>query len=164
MLFHYLLFFKQGLLVAGGLTYGAYLSSTEIYLPSNNQWTAEKSLPRFHFAKAPLYFIKKRFQCCSLFTVVEKKGFPRGLYGLRAARLNGEVVVTGGWDRTNNVRDEVLFEIILVVLFLFQVYQYSPAEDEWTKIGTMERKHYYHAIVEANLRAVCPEISIISYI
>ena len=61
MLFNYLLFFKQGLLVAGGLGSGVFLSSTEIYLPSNNKWTAVKNLPRFHFAKAPLYFIKNCF-------------------------------------------------------------------------------------------------------
>ena len=78
--------------------------------------------------------------------------------------MNGKVVVTGGKDGTNNVRDEVLFEMLFLVIFLFQVYQFNPAEDEWTKIGTMERKHYYHAIVEANLRAVCLGISIISYI
>ena len=60
MLFHYLLFFKQGLLVAGGYNRG-YLSSTEIYLPSNNQWAEAKNLPRFHFAKASLYFIQNCF-------------------------------------------------------------------------------------------------------
>merc|ERR1719266_799516 len=43
-------------------------------------------------------------------------------------------------DEEINVRDEVL--------------QYSPAEG-WTQIGTMERGRRYHAIVEANLRAVC---------
>ena len=96
--------------------------------------------------------------CC------REKIFPRKLEDLRAARLNGEVVVTGGGDNEGNVRDEVLFEMILLIIFLLQVYQYNPAEDEWTQIGKMKRGRWAHAIVEANLRAVCLGISIISYI
>ena len=99
------------------------------------------------------------FVQCSL---LSRNGFPRELVALRAARLNGKVVVTGGHN--GEARYEVLFEMIFLVIFLFQVLQYSPAEDEWTQIGTMERRRYYHAIVEANLRAVCLGISIISYI
>jgi len=56
---------------------------------------------------------------------------------LKAARLNGKVVVTGGYGG----KDEVL--------------QYNHAEDTWTQKGKMERERYDHAIVEANLRAVC---------
>ena len=70
--------------------------------------------------------------------------------------------MTGGYSR--GARDEVLFEMLFLVIFLFQVLQFNPAEDEWTQIGKMERGRYDHAIVEANLRAVCPGISIISYI
>ena len=77
MLFHYLLFFKQGLLVAGGFN-GGQLSSTEIYLPSNNKWTAVKNLPRFHFAKAPLYFIKNCFYCLFSVNCCREKVFPGG--------------------------------------------------------------------------------------
>ena len=83
------------------------------------------------------------------------------MYGLRAARLNGKVVVTGGREGFYS-RDELLFEMIFLVIFLFQVYQYNPAEDGWTKIGKMERGRFYHAIVEANLHAVCLGISMIS--
>ena len=76
--------------------------------------------------------------------------------------MNGKVVVTGGQDgRTSN---EVLFEIIFLIIFLFQVLQFNPEEDKWTQIGTMERERFRHAIVEANLRAVCLGISIISFV
>ena len=74
--------------------------------------------------------------------------------------MNGKVVVTGGRDKTNNARDEVLFEMIFLVIFLIQVLEFNHAKDEWTQIGTMERARNGHAIVEANLRAVCPGISI----
>ena len=49
--------------------------------------------------------------CC------REKVFSRKLDDLRAARLFEQAVVTGGYDG-NNARDEVLFEMILVVIFL----------------------------------------------
>ena len=41
--------------------------------------------------------------------------FPRAVYGLRAARLNQQVVVVGGADR-GIYRDEVLCEILLLIM------------------------------------------------
>ena len=76
--------------------------------------------------------------------------------------MNGKVVVTGGYSGGTSL--EVLFEMLFLVIFLFQILQFNPAENEWTQIGKMERGRYDHAIVEANLRAVCLGISIISYI
>ena len=48
--------------------------------------------------------------------------FPRTLTGLRAAHLNGRVVVTGGYkgneDEELFVGDEVLFGILLIMIIL----------------------------------------------
>ena len=41
----FLLSFKQGLIVAGGY-YNIRLASTELFLPSKNQWTTGANLPR----------------------------------------------------------------------------------------------------------------------
>ena len=76
--------------------------------------------------------------------------------------MNRKVVVTGGYS--GGTSNEVLFEMLFLVIFLFQVFQYNHAEDEWTQIGRMKRGRHYYDIVEANLRAVCLGISIISYI
>ena len=42
--------------------------------------------------------------------------------------------------------------------FYFQVLQYNHEERSWLQIGSMERKRSYHAIVEANLDAVCAAV------
>ena len=92
--------------------------------------------------------------CLSSFLLI----FPRVLYGLRAAHLNQQVVVTGGgWDGSNS-RDEVLCGLTICYLSTFQVLQYNHEERSWLQIGSMERKRSYHAIVEANLDAVCAAV------
>lgn len=102
---------KKALLVAGGYN-GEQLSTTEIYLPSTNEWTTGGNLPRV-------------------------------MYGLRAGHLNQQAVVTGGReDRGTNeyTRDEVL--------------QFNVEAGAWTKIGSLQKGRYSHAIAEVNLAAL----------
>ena len=40
----------------------------------------------------------------------------------------------------------------------FQVLQYNHEEKNWLNIGTLEMGRRYHAIVEANLDAVCAAV------
>ena len=54
-------------------------------------------------------------------------------------------------------RDEVSFGILFLAIFWFEVLQYNPTTDKWSQIGKVKRGTLYgHAIIEANLRAVCP--------
>merc|ERR1712037_711588 len=65
---------------------------------------------------------------------------PRGLFGLRAAHLNQRVVLIGGGDGSK-YRDEVL--------------EYDT--ETWAEIGRIKiPRGYGHAIVGANLGAICP--------
>jgi len=57
---------------------------------------------------------------------------PRAIYGLRAARLLGHVVVTGG--NGGGYRDEVL--------------QYEEATGAWSEKGKMKKARYEHAVVD----------------
>merc|ERR1712130_22114 len=59
---------------------------------------------------------------------------PRAMYGLRAAHLNKQVVLTGGNS------DEVL--------------QYDVEAESWATIGNLEQKRSFHTITEVNLAAV----------
>ena len=67
----WLSFFKQGLLVAGGYGNGVgMLSSTEIYLPSKNNWTRAGELPRGtsyhylnHFQKHLYISLREAINC-----------------------------------------------------------------------------------------------------
>ena len=43
----FVLYFKQALLVAGGQSASSRLSSTELFFPSQNAWTAGRNLPRY---------------------------------------------------------------------------------------------------------------------
>ena len=99
--------FKQGLLVAGGGNWGTEpLSSTELFLPSKNKWLKGKELPRWKFQTKNYVFHQTRFnmiisQKCpfvKLVLVQFTKVFPRRLWYLRAANLDGKVVVTCGRD------------------------------------------------------------------
>merc|ERR1712032_1786824 len=70
---------------------------------------------------------------------VTTTNLPRALQGLRAALLNQQVIVIGGWDGSNN-RDEV--------------FQY--VNGMWSQMDQkLGRGRSYHAIAEVNLRAVC---------
>ena len=71
-----------------------------------------------HITSQKPYFIissKSAFIVCSVYTHVEK-GFSRGLWYLRAARLNMKVVVTGGVGYGRDGRDEVLFDILFLLI------------------------------------------------
>jgi len=106
---------EEGLLVVGGWSGSRFLSTTELYLPSNQQWTQGGDLPR-------------------------------KMSGLRAAFLNGKVVVTGGHDQnpwqTSDTYDEV--------------YQYEETAEKWSEIGKMKKARGNHAIVAINLDIFCP--------
>jgi len=67
---------------------------------------------------------------------------PRGLGLLRAAHLNQQMVVTGGYDGSKDGihRDEVL--------------QYNPSNNTWSQIGTLTEGRANHAIAEVNFAAV----------
>ena len=80
------------------------------------------------------------------------------MIGLRAAHLNQQVVITGGEDGWGNYRYEVLCGILwLVSCFCLQVLQYNvDGRGAWTEMdGKMREGRSAHAIVEANLGAVC---------
>jgi len=62
---------------------------------------------------------------------------PRASGGLRAAHLNQQVVVTGGFNDGSNFRDEVL--------------QYNPSNNIWSQIGSLKKKRAGHAITEVYL-------------
>jgi len=66
---------------------------------------------------------------------------PRAMGGLRAAHLNQQVVVTGGYyeynDEERNFRDEVL--------------QYNPSHNTWSQIGSLKKKRAGHDITEVYL-------------
>jgi len=64
---------------------------------------------------------------------------PRALYALTAARLNQKVIVVGGTDVGYNGRDKVL--------------EYDGSA--WTEKGRIKRGRSGHAVVEANLLAIC---------
>ena len=88
--------------------------------------------------------------------IAVQKCFHRGLVSLRAAHLNQRVVVTGGYDGSN-YRDEVLcgvlYPIVLNLLSL-QVLEYDGSA--WSeKKERMTTTRYGHAIVAANLPALC---------
>ena len=81
------------------------------------------------------------------------------LYGLRAALLNQHLIVVGGSEGRYSYTDEVLCGILYLVMITLtsQVFQYDNKSGQWSEMDQkMERGRYYHAIVEANLRAVCP--------
>jgi hypothetical protein len=65
---------------------------------------------------------------------------PRALSGLRAAHLNQQVIVTGGSDDENNIRDEVL--------------QYNPSTKTWRqRTGSLTGRRD-HAVTIVNLDAL----------
>ena len=37
-----------------------------------------------------------------------------------------------------------------------QVFEYDAAAETWSEIGKMERGRWLHALIELNLRALCP--------
>jgi len=107
---------EEGLLVVGGFSGTRFLSTTELYLPSNQQWT-------------------------------QGGDFPRKAQGLRAAFMNGKVVVTGGYfihfpASTTDTYDEV--------------YQYEETAEIWSEIGKMKKARGNHAIAAINLEIFCP--------
>jgi len=67
---------------------------------------------------------------------------PRALFGLKAAHLNQQVVVTGGEDDGDNYSGEVL--------------QYNVETDTWSQMTEkMKVPRRDHAVVEANLALLC---------
>ena len=80
-----------------------------------------------------------------------QKCFHRALRGLRAARLNQRIVVTGGYDDRND-RDEVILcgslKMPMWHLARLQVLEYNVEAKTWTEIGNLERGKSFHAIAE----------------
>ena len=77
---------------------------------------------------------------------------------LKAAHLNQQAVVTGGYadggPPSGGYRDEVLCGIFYLHISL-EVLQYNPSTNAWLKIGQMQEARVSHAIVEANLGVLC---------
>merc|ERR1712130_606849 len=69
-----------------------------------------------------------------------RENLPRALKGLRAARLNQQVDLTGGRDNAGNN---------------IEVLQFDVASQTWTQIGTLQDGRNMHAIAEVNLNIVC---------
>ena len=83
------------------------------------------------------------------------------MYGLRAARLLGHVVVTGGSRDGATSRQEVSLDFyqLSVISFHVQVLQYEETTGAWSEIGKMKKARWYHAVVAVvDVSLFCPGI------
>merc|ERR1712130_125000 len=80
---------------------------------------------------------------------------PRRLYGPKAAHLDERVVLIGVAEMTGSFRDEVLeFDASIIT------WEVGSGTGQWAQIGSMDSAREDHAIVEANLSAICPEMGV----